>query len=432
MKKSRIYSVLSLALISGMLASCGQNELRYERPFSHIIEASALTAKPGEPEVKREEDGETILINDPSTDPAVIDVKSISVDRPLVSLYYSESKYDKFNQTIKLNAEYLPHTAKASAFKWSSDHPEIASVNELTGEVKALKAGVATITVTSENGLTASSHVVVNDANVGVSDVNGVVKEIKANQASIDIDKIYVKENYNQVKTAGDAVVERTAFCEQFWASKKEAYFRIIGDDQEVKCEGGSLVLGHNDYIFYTNAQYYTYVFSTRETGKTYMIVDQSNLVSTHSRYEAMLLVLQSFFVSGKAIIENQYRDIYGVSDLEYNTFKNAKYLGSFGSGSKQFAYDLVRDSGGTISFDEEEDWGIPAGTVVSIHDDIKYLWEENLMTTQDITEIISYELDGKHVDDAIGVQYYYEHENVELFMPKVSDYTLVPDIFSL
>lgn len=431
MKKSRLYSVLSLALISGMLASCGESALKIERPFKHIAQVGAVSAKTGEPDVKKEEDGEIIYINDPSEDPKVIGVQSISIDRPVVSLYYSSSK--KTYESTQLTAQYLPLTAKASAFKWSSDHPEIAKVDEKTGLVTAVSEGIATVSVTSEDGFVAHSHVVVNNTNILPSKADKASAKILAKQASLEYSQeLFVTENYSGVIQVGEDIVEKTAFTQKMWASKKDAYFRITSDEQEVKCVGGSIVLDKVDYIFYTANDYYTYVFSTTPIKRNYMIIDQSSLVSTKTRYEAMCLVLNSFFTSGSRIITRQFDDLFSSDDLNPHSYAGSAAYGTLGEDSAQFAYRKISKAGGKVGVDDAEDMDIPVGTYVEIEDNINLLWENNLVSNKSILETISYEKDGKDAKQIFSVDYFFETEGVEFLRPNRDDYTQVADIFSL
>ena len=54
--------------------------------------------------------------------------------------------------TLTLTAKVEPATATNKTVTWSSDRPEIAEVNEKTGLVTAKAAGVAVITVKTEDG----------------------------------------------------------------------------------------------------------------------------------------------------------------------------------------------------------------------------------------------------------------------------------------
>jgi Bacterial surface proteins containing Ig-like domains len=51
-----------------------------------------------------------------------------------------------------LGARVTPKNATNARVSWSSDHPEVATVEKESGQVKAVAAGKAVITVTTEDG----------------------------------------------------------------------------------------------------------------------------------------------------------------------------------------------------------------------------------------------------------------------------------------
>ena len=81
----------------------------------------------------------TVTVN-----PATVSVTGVTLDRNTASL--------TVGGTTTLTATVAPATATNKTVTWSSDHPEIAEVNAETGLVTAKAAGVATITVTTEDG----------------------------------------------------------------------------------------------------------------------------------------------------------------------------------------------------------------------------------------------------------------------------------------
>ena len=86
------------------------------------------------------------------TTPAVIEVASVSLDKTSVTLDVGASE--------TLAATVLPEDATDKSLTWTSDHPEIATVEN--GVVTAVKPGDAVITVSSTNGKTATCAVHVN------------------------------------------------------------------------------------------------------------------------------------------------------------------------------------------------------------------------------------------------------------------------------
>ena len=93
----------------------------------------------------------------------VIPVLSVALDRSFVEL----PEGDQF----KLNATVHPSDATNRTLVWSSSNPSVASVEK--GWIKAISAGNATITVTTEDGgKTATCEVMVNPKTVPVESVS--------------------------------------------------------------------------------------------------------------------------------------------------------------------------------------------------------------------------------------------------------------------
>lgn len=115
-------------------------------------------------------------------DNPIISVESITLNQSEIALYV--------NDKYQLEASILPMNAKDKAVTWSSDNPNIASVNE-KGLVTALSDGRAVITVTTnDGGFTASCVVNVSTKNVSV---NGV---------SLDYDELTLSVGDTQALTA--------------------------------------------------------------------------------------------------------------------------------------------------------------------------------------------------------------------------------------
>lgn len=82
-----------------------------------------------------------------------VEVTSVKLDKTNVTLTVGES--------VKLTATVSPSNATDKSVTWSSSDQETASVDQ-TGNVTALKAGTATVTVTAGKKITASCQITVN------------------------------------------------------------------------------------------------------------------------------------------------------------------------------------------------------------------------------------------------------------------------------
>ena len=430
MKNKKVFTLLSLAIVSGILSGC-QNG-KGVTPGSDVVPSKEEVFAKGSV-VYLNEDGKTSKINDPE-DPTVNVVKELRMSQNVLSLYYSSKASDNFAETKQLSVTGYPLKAAVGTLVWTSSDEAVASVDQ-TGLVTAKKEGVAVITATSPAGLKSSCRVVVNDTFKPLATAAKSAAKILAtqNDPSFEaVEKIYVDENYSSVSTKNGVVQSSAKAHQQMWASVNDAYFRILSDDEEIKTAGGSVVPSNSSYIFYTTDTYFSYIFCNSDGKSNYMKMDQLYLVDEgYSPFEALGEVLQSFFVKGSAIMTDQYTDILGQKQLN-GGYGNPKYKGSLGENSGSFAFNQVSTGGGTISFDEAEDWGIPAGTRVTINDDIRYLWEDNLLSMKIIDEVIDYEIDGDVYQEIFHIDYNYKGRGVELLWPDTKAYTEVDSIFDL
>lgn len=95
--------------------------------------------------------------------PTVVLVKSITLDQESITLFEEE--------TQTLRATVFPDNATNKTAIWTSDHPEIAAVDQ-EGVVTAVKKGQAVITAMTEDGeFTATCQVTVNAPQVTVDGV---------------------------------------------------------------------------------------------------------------------------------------------------------------------------------------------------------------------------------------------------------------------
>ena len=432
--KNKIFSLLTLATIGSILGACTKEQtLSYTRPWSRA-ELKEEFKKPSESKVYINENGQIIKINDPD-DPNVNVLEELRMSQSVASLYYSDAKgSNAFNEKKQLSVTGYPLKASVGKVTWSSSEPAVASVSE-DGLVTALKEGVAIITATSEVGKTATCRVVVNNNNVLLSTVGKSAAKILATQKSADFEPITTLsmfEEYTFSKKRDGVELSRSKWYQYMWASINDAYFRIISNDQDVKTAGGSIVPSNTEYTFYTTKEYLSYVFCNSNGKSNYMYLDQAFLVDQgKTPFEGLGEILQSFFVSGSGIMTRQFSDILGQQQLD-NGYGSPKYKGSFGENSGQFAFNAISKNGGTISADDEDDMGIPAGTMVQITDDIRYLWEDNLLTAKLLTETLTYELNGQSYEEVYAITYTYQGRGVELWWPEVANYSQVDSIFDL
>lgn len=99
---------------------------------------------------------------DTDPDPSTVDVTGVTLE--------PTSQTMSINETFALKATVAPADATDKGISWSSSAPDIASV-DTKGNVKALKAGTATITATTnDGGFTATCNIIVS-VPTGIEDI---------------------------------------------------------------------------------------------------------------------------------------------------------------------------------------------------------------------------------------------------------------------
>ena len=442
MKNNKLLSIFSLALIGGVLVSCSKNEvLSFEilRPSYLDLKAqfrASSAGAAGSSNVYIDENGQIITINDPN-DPSVSAVQELEITEPVISMFYSDFQRERFNETKQLKVSVKPVYARTGTITWESSNPAVASV-DANGLVTALTEGTSVITATSENGSSASSRIVVNNTNCTLSEAAKSIYKIAQVQASSEFTKpgvVYTREVFDERRVIGGETTSHQLADVRLYASKPDAYFRYHFIDNESMTAGGNMVPYEAQYLMYTTPEYYSYIFNLGNGKANYMVIDQGFLIKDNkSPLDGLGEVLGSFFTSGAGIMSSQFEDALGADEIkkeEFNT--DAKYWGSFGENSGQFAYYQVeKDLTATVSIDQEDSLGIPGGTEVTVKNQARCLWENNLLSYKHIEQIFEYELDGQQCTYEIVGDMYYQTENVKLLWPNLNECSLVDSIGDL
>ena len=130
--------------------------------FTVTVEA-ATEARNGTITVKSGTLSETVAVNQSAPDGITVPVTGVELDETLLSM--------DIDDEVTLVATVLPADATNKKVTWDSSAPAIASVDE-NGLVKAIAAGQATITATTEDGeFPAACEVTVNAATIAVTSV---------------------------------------------------------------------------------------------------------------------------------------------------------------------------------------------------------------------------------------------------------------------
>lgn len=135
-----------------------------DETVASAVNGRVMAFKPGSTTVTvTTEDGGKTANCQVSVNPKIVNVESVSLDRTELTLTEGES--------TTLTAVVSPSNATDRNVRWSSSDATVASV--VNGKVTALKAGSATVTVTTEDGgRTASCRVTVKSKVVNVESVS--------------------------------------------------------------------------------------------------------------------------------------------------------------------------------------------------------------------------------------------------------------------
>ena len=138
-----------------------------------------------------------------TTESDVTHVESVSLDKQTLELGIGDSE--------SLRATVAPSNASNTAVTWSSDHPEIASVNE-RGKVTGVAVGSATITVTTQDGnktatcavtVVAARHGTVETDPLSIAEAIALAEGLEDNAVTDDI--YFISGTVTEVASAYDA-----------------------------------------------------------------------------------------------------------------------------------------------------------------------------------------------------------------------------------
>lgn len=438
MKNKKVLSLLHLLMVGGVLTSCGKNQVldySYAQSKRALFELKEDFKSSGS-NVYINENGQVIKLNDPD-DPEVNQLQELVISQKAAVLFYSSAKSNPkpaSPETLQLSVSPLPKKAATGTIVWASSNSGVASVNQ-SGLVTAVSQGETVITATSANGKTAKCTVVVNDTNILPSKVSTAATNILTAQASSEfeaVNTVALEEVYSSTSQVDGVVKSRSVASQKMWASVDKSYFRITSNDEEIKTNGGSVVPSSTAYIFYTTAQYHSYLFCNSDGKANYMFLNQSYLRDEgKSQFQALGEVLQSFFVAGSSIMTRQFTNVIGNKELT-SGYSGAIYKGTLGADSGSIAYTTQSVQQGKASASIAESLDIPVGVYVTITDSERYLFKDNLLLSESITEVIEYEYGGESHVEEIKIEYYYQGRNVELLWPETKNYTKVDSIFDL
>lgn len=425
MKNNKVLSAVSLLAVMFGAASCGGSE--------KVSPDSIISDTRIDPIVRANEDGEIIKINDPD-DPKNSTLTKITISNKLVHLFYDDDPEYEFYDSENISYTVAPYGASDVGFKFESSDSKIATVDE-NGKVTAVSEGECDITLSNADGsIKDTAHVIVN-WDIGIGSTSKRKNKIIAAQNSISLDTVYSETQYVNRKGVKNGEIQSTSqFTQCIWASKQNAYVRLTASEYESITTDGSVIPSRVEYIFWTDKFGDTYVVNIDGVKKNYLVIDLSEMLDEgKSQFDALGVVLDSFFTSGKKIVTDTYADMLGGDVLSPTSSYKYVHSGYLEDNVGQLAIQYTNTSSGKLGVDDAEDFDLPVGTQITINDDIKYIFQDNLVSKEAISEIISYELDDVEYENAYFVDNYYRVcDKSELYKPDLSTFQQKDSIYDL
>lgn len=355
-------------------------------------------------------------------------------------------------QTIAVTS--VPSNYKEDQLVFTSSNPSVATV-DASGKITGVALGTTTINVkTKDNKYNLNCNVFVTESKTveaGVNELHEMYNQIgstrctKAAEIEIAGQKL-IKNNVVQSSYKSVEVIQVDA---------ENAYFKVESDDLNTKTANGSISKSSGAWIFYTDADFNTFMFHKTPSAKRYMIMKTYKYMENNGkRIDAIYGVLDMFFVAGRDIATDllasastigELEGDSGLLDLVDNDYSNCtkEFLGS---GEKNLiALTSVTFTDQDFSLSDEESTGAVGSTAFIDETDfagdkynaIQYIdyyfnnyslvgynvsVEENWTASRENNAKYSYQFSRSS---------YFEKE-FELEIPDISEYAKVDSLYDL
>ncbi len=190
-----------------------------------------------------------------------IEIESVSI---------SGSSSVTVGSSIKLSATFNPDNATIQKLTWKSSDESIATV-DANGNVKGLKAGTVTITVTTENGKTATKKITIKEKstshnNGGSSGSGNDTPTVEPTSVDISGNKeVYVGDSIQLSATVSPSNATNKSVT---WKSSNESIATVDGNGKVTGVSAGTV----NITVTTANGKSTTYEVKVKEKQSTYII----------------------------------------------------------------------------------------------------------------------------------------------------------------
>ena len=344
----------------------------------------------------------------------------------------ANSKALYVGETFKLNLYVTPLLASGGEFVYKSSDSSIASVSG-SGVIKGKKQGHATVTVSSKDDPTVNAEIKLYVFAKKGSDV--VASKLRAmgtyQEEHVQTPRrLRTNEVETRTLTCNGKVYHQSVTYYDFITSKDDAYFRFGINGYDVRYYDAPQMRDSYTYHFNTDVDYHSFVFKDSYEKHNYCYVASEFYLGTETtRDQVVDAMLNSFFVSGTGISENNIEDSMSTDML-------TTYAGSCSDGgyATDEVYAVFGGGGrGTSTPTMENNLDIPAGVQYIETDDIRLYWYQGNVKSYKLHFILDYTVNDKKYSLDIDREYTFQRDNEFSFvMPTLGNYTRVDTIFDL
>ena len=377
------------------------------------------------------------------TEPSV-PFKPVVAPTELLPVSYSETLY--VGETCSIKLLITPLMANDSPLVYESKNPEVATVNE-AGLVTAVAPGFTSIVVTSSLDDRVTTEVKISVFNEIKKDKSNTDPEYLALRSAFSAMKTYQKDNVPSPKKLidlqgksydlykDDKLYSSSTQYNKFMVSVDDAYAYFGGRDTYMKIDGGTESRDFGAYHFVTDANYHSYIYHDGDNSNRYCYVPtEFNLGTGISRIDTLYSILDSIFTSGRDLIVERIEEAMGAEwfkkepDPTSVMFKSGSYVED-----KELYCTYTQHLKQRSTALMEQNLDIPAGLIYEEDDNFKVYWHQGEVKTFFVQYQISYTIGTvKHKLVITEHNTFLRDNEVDIKLPRASDYDQVDDIFDL
>lgn len=342
--------------------------------------------------------------------------EGLDVDTHAITLYDDEPDVG-----YQIQANILPFKAHQAKLIYSSDNPEVASVNE-NGEVFGVAAGETKVYVASEDKpevkVAIPVYVMTRSDSETMVEKFAAMKVLQKNRFTV-----YKDEDGNPIPNRFVETEHRDSLTyviddptlpeeeqtmtfirgykenEIYEGDREEGYFAIKGVNRDVKVEGGNSDYTNYAWLAHTDDTFETHVYHIAGSIKNVLSIPTQAYIGK----ERIAPVLDTFgfmFTNGKKLVNGQFSSATATSDMD-DVDKYSSMITRTGfykdpvTNEEIVSYRLEQKgySGNDTVVDPEDETNleIPAGTKYVSDVVIEYTWKNGVVVAMDYNYKMTY-----------------------------------------